>query len=131
MHFEGFSFSIPLKTKVSRNKHFILNLNQYRNAHHRVLSSAKRGYTDTIMDLDMPDVRYDKVKLWYRIHPASNRKYDLMNVACILDKFLMDALVKRRIIPDDNIAHVVWPDVEARSPDKENPRAEVFVQRLA
>lgn len=126
-------FSLPLRVRVSKKKFFILNLNNYRNAHHRVLSSAKRGYTDivldTLADFD-PLPRYKRIKVHYKVFPASNRRYDGNNVVSIVDKFLMDALVKKGVIPDDNIAHVACYHWLPMPPDKDNPRIEVHIEDL-
>ena len=123
-------FDLPLMVKVSKNKHFILNLNNYRNAHHRVLSTAKRNFTDIVLGLTLPRRRFQRIRAHYRIYPGSNRLYDGGNVVSVVDKFLMDALIKRGIIPDDNIKHVLCPVWEAMPPDRENPRIEVYIQDL-
>ena len=127
---DGFSFSVPLKVKQSKNKFFTLNLNNYRNAHHRVLNTVKRNFTDIILSMELPRVKYERVRVWYRIYPPTKRKYDLMNVVSVVDKFLMDAITKRGIIPDDNIDHVVMPKAEAMQVDRENPRVDVFIENL-
>lgn len=120
-------FAVPLKVQVSKKKHFVLNLNQYRNAHHRVLSTAKNNFTDIIMALDLPKVSFDVVTIHYQIYPTSKRKYDGMNVVSVIDKFVCDALVKRGVLPDDNINHVIGTSWEAKQVDKDNPRVEVLI----
>lgn len=124
------TFSVPLRVKVSKKKYFILNINNYRNAHHRVLSSAKRTFTDYILDLSLDFVPFDKCKLHYRYYPASNRKYDSMNVVSVIDKFVCDALIKKGVIRDDNYKIVEFPTFTPMPPDRDNPRMEVSVERL-
>jgi len=120
---------MPLKVRVSKNKFFILNLNNYRNTHHRVLSAAKRNYSDIFMSLDIPYRRYEKIRLHYKIYPASKRKFDIMNVICIQDKFLCDAMVKRGMIPDDNTKHMPkMPSAVVMPVDRINPRIEVEIE---
>jgi hypothetical protein len=120
---------MPLKVKVSSKKFFILNLNNYRNAHHRVLSTAKRNYQDIFMGLDLPYRKYEQIKLHYKIYPASNRKFDLMNVICVHDKFLCDAIVKRGMLPDDNIKHMPYmPEAKVMPVDRLNPRIEIRIE---
>jgi hypothetical protein len=125
-------FDLPLRVKVSKNKHFILNLNTFRNAHHRVLGASKRNYADLVYnlfdELGYRKIRYDRVKVWYRIYPQSKRLYDGNNPISIIDKYLMDAVVNMGIIPDDNIKHVECYHWEAMSPDKSNPRVEVYIE---
>lgn len=123
-------FSVPLKVKVSKNKHFILNMNQYRNAHHRVLSSAKRAFTDYILGLDIKFTPFDKCRLHYEYYPASNRSYDSMNVVSVVDKFVCDALIKKGVIRDDNYKIVEFPRFYPREVDRENPRIDIFIERL-
>lgn len=125
-------FDMPLKVKVSSKKFFILNLNNYRNAHHRVLSTAKRNYQDIFFNTELPDWRtYNKVKLHYIIYPSSKRKFDLLNVISIHDKFIMDAIVKRGMLPDDCIKHVPeMPTAEVKPVDKLNPRIEIHIEDL-
>jgi hypothetical protein len=45
---------LPLDVYYSKKKKFILNLNNYRNAHYRVLSTAKKIYSE---DLSRKDTR--------------------------------------------------------------------------
>lgn len=123
-------FAVPLRIHVSKNKHFQLNLNAYRNAHFRLLNSAKRNFTELVMGLDLPKETYEKVSLHYQIYPATKRKFDGMNVVSIVDKFVCDALVKRGVLPDDNIEHVVGVTWEVMEVDRENPRAVIAIQPI-
>ena len=126
------NFSMPLKVRVSSKKYFILNLNNYRNAHHRVLSTAKRNYQDIFFKIEFKNWRkFNKVKLHYIIYPASKREFDLLNVISIHDKFIMDAIVKRGMLPDDCIKHVPYmPTAEVKPVDRSNPRIEVFIEDI-
>ena len=124
-------FSVPLKMKYSKTKFFTLNLNQYRNAHHRILSNSKSNFDDYIKSLHLkekcPTVIDGKVKVTYKCFRATKHKYDLMNVASIIDKFTMDALVKEGILHDDNYLYVAWPKFIHGGVDKENPRCDVVI----
>lgn len=123
-------FSVPLRVKISKNKYFILNLNNYRNAHYRVLTSAKRTFTDYILDLDVPFTPFTKCRLHYKYYPASNRSYDSMNVVSIVDKFVCDALIKKGVIRDDNYKIVEFPTFTPMPVDRDNPRMEIEIERL-
>jgi len=41
---------LPLDVYYSKKKKFILNLNNYRNAHYRVLSTAKKIYSEDLVE---------------------------------------------------------------------------------
>jgi len=124
---DSFTFRLPLKVQVSKRNTFILNLNNYRNAHHRVLSVAKKNYHHIISGLGLPNVKYNKVKVYYKIYPPSRRLYDGSNVVSVVDKFVMDSLQKIGVIKDDDIFHVVAPTWLPCKPDKDFPRIEVTV----
>lgn len=116
---------------MSKKKKFILNQNNYRNAHHRVLSTAKKNYTDYVRALglkcDIGKTITNPIHCHYKYFPKTNRKYDSMNVISIHDKFLMDALIGCGVIVDDNYRHVLWPTFEPCAPDRDNPRMEVVL----
>jgi hypothetical protein len=47
--------NLPLQVWYSKDKKFILNLNNYRNAYFRVLSIAKKNYTQELLP-DLADL---------------------------------------------------------------------------
>ena len=53
----------PLEVWVSSNKKFILNLNNYRNTHFRVLTKAKKEYSALLAPQLRNKQCFDKVKL--------------------------------------------------------------------
>lgn len=73
----------------------------------------------------------EPVKISYVLYPPTHRELDISNVLCIVDKYLCDALVEAGLLEDDNFNHL--PQVEFRfgAVDKENPRAEAFIQPLS
>ena len=128
-------FSVPLRVSISKKKHFILNLNNYRNAHHRELSTAKNNFQDIVYGMCLKKklgFTFRKpVRVTYTYYPASQRKYDLMNVASVIDKFLMDGLIKSGVLHDDNYLYVLWPNFIHGTVDKENPRCEVRIEEVS
>lgn len=124
-----FQVSLPLSVKVSKRKTFILNLNNFRNLHYRLLNNAKQGYTDLVMAI-VPRIKLpheQKIILVYVYYAPSKRKCDVANICSIVDKFTCDGLVKAGVIKDDNTDYVaevryIWGGV-----DRDNPRCDLFV----
>lgn len=121
--------NLPLSVKVGK-KNFILNLNNYRGTHYRILTNAKNNYKALIWDL-IPSVRYDcPVEFIYTYYHGTARRIDISNPCSIIDKFACDVLTEKKVIPDDNVKWVkqvtyVWGGV-----DKKNPRCELMIKKI-
>jgi|TARA_Y100000114_G_C11743652_1_gene320401 hypothetical protein len=126
------TLTLPLEVFYTKNKKFILNLNNYRNAHYRVLSSAKKTYSDNLVEEiekwnDIP--RFDNpVDLEYVYYAKSNRRVDVSNPCSIIDKFTCDALVRVGILEDDSSKQIKSITYVYGGVDKDNPRCvlEIF-----
>tara|TARA_R110000803_G_scaffold63771_1_gene124485 strand:+ start:252 stop:641 length:390 start_codon:yes stop_codon:yes gene_type:complete len=119
---------LPLEVYYSKKKKFILNLNNYRNAHYRILSSAKRIYTDDLVPrLKVFTSFSEPVSLEYTYYARSNRRLDISNPCSIIDKFTCDALVKAEIIEDDSFKQVVEVVYKFGGVEKDNPRCELVI----
>ena len=70
--------SLPLEVYYSKNKKFILNLNNYRNAYYRILSISKKVYTDNLLPelQDLPKFT-QPVTLTYTYYSKTKRRIDL------------------------------------------------------
>lgn len=122
---------LPLEVYYSKNKKFILNLNNYRNAHYRILSSAKRIYTENLIPRLKDFKSFDKpVSLKYTYYAKSNRRLDISNPCSIIDKFTCDALVKAGIIEDDSFIQVVEVFYKFGGVEKDNPRCELIISAV-
>ena|SRR3990167_7689083 len=126
------TLKLPLSVPVSRNKTFILNLNNYRNAHFQVLDKAKKLYVDEVRAaLPSPVEKFTgQVELTYTLFQPTNRRVDISNPLSVIDKFTCDALTSLGVIPDDSAKYIpvvikVWGGV-----DKENPRAELEIREI-
>jgi hypothetical protein len=103
--------SIPSVVPVSAKKSFILNMNNYRNAHFRVLAKAKVAF-NAHMDaayrnaLPPPIPFPPPYAFEYFIMPNSHRDFDLTNVGAVVDKFVSDWLVASGLLPDDGIEFI-------------------------
>ena len=120
--------TLPLNVYYSKNKKFILNLNNYRNAHYRILSSSKKIYTENLL-LELKDLtKFTKpVTLTYIYYAKTKRRIDISNPCSVIDKFTCDALVKAGIIEDDSFKQVKEVVYKFGGFDKEKPRCELFI----
>ena len=121
--------TLPLEVYYSEKKKFILNLNNYRNAHYRVLSIAKKVYTENLVERINDYSRFDDpVSLEYVYYAKSNRRLDVSNPCSIIDKFTCDALVKAEIIEDDSFKQIKKVSYVFGGVDKNNPRCELTIK---
>ena len=119
---------LPLEVFYSKKKKFILNLNNYRNAHYRVLSIAKKLYTDNLMPrIEGFGTFSEPVTLTYTYYARSNRRLDISNPCSIIDKFACDALVKAEILEDDSFNQIKAVVYKFGGVDKDNPRCELVI----
>ena len=125
---------LPLEVFYSKKKKFILNLNNYRNAHYRVLSIAKKTYSDDLVEMiekwdDIP--RFDNpVDLEYVYYAKSNRRVDVSNPCSIIDKFTCDALVRVGILEYDSSKQIKSITYVYGGVDKENPRCRLTIKEV-
>ena len=119
---------LPLDVYYSKKKKFILNLNNYRIAHYRVLALAKKIYSEDLVTKiqDLPRFS-DPVRLTYIYYARSNRRLDISNPCSVIDKFACDALVKARIIEDDNFNQIKEVVYKFGGVDKDDPRCELVI----
>ena len=120
-------FISPLQLMVSLRKKFILNLNQYRNTHFRVLNYAKQLYKDWMKPQIIKSKKKDKIIIVYKVYANSNRHYDVGNVCCVHEKFFEDAFVELGKLPDDNKDYIPLVIYMRGGVDKDNPRVEIEV----
>ena len=115
--------TLPLEVYYSEKKKFILNLNNYRNAHYRILSIAKKVYTENLVERIKDYSRFDDpVSLEYIYYAKSNRRLDVSNPCSIIDKFTCDALVKAEVLEDDSFEQIKEVVYKFGGVDKDNPR---------
>jgi Holliday junction resolvase RusA-like endonuclease len=119
---------LPLEVYYSKNKKFILNLNNYRNAHYRILSNSKKIYTDNLIPELKELSRFtEPVTLTYTYYAKTKRRIDISNPCSIIDKFTCDALVKAGVLKDDSFEQVNKVVYKFGGFDKENPRCELLI----
>ena len=119
---------LPRKTRAA--KRVSLNMNTYRNLHHRTSNDAKKAYTKLIseqligLDIQTP------VEITYKVYKASNRRLDKMNVISVVSKFLLDAITEYGCWEDDNDMYVKTETILPTELDRVNPRVEVIIKEI-
>lgn len=118
-------FVSPLYVTLGRKK-YLLNLNTYRNLHYRVNNLCKQEYKK-IMASQMKNVKkinkkYYPIQIHYTVYPASNRRVDIGNICCVVEKYFEDALTFYGIIEDDNYDYISDVHFHIGHVDKDNPR---------
>ena len=114
----------PLSVPISKKKSWILNINNYRNAHHHVLAKSKREYFNAVRSQILRLPGWKKVAVAFVIYPKTARRMDISNVLSIHDKYLMDAVTTLGKLDDDNHHHYCRCSYEYGGIDKNNPRVE-------
>ena len=122
---------LPLEVYYSKKKKFILNLNNYRNAHYRVLSISKRLYSENLVPrLKGFNSFTEPVSLTYTYYARSNRRLDISNPCSIIDKFACDALVKAEILEDDSFKQIKEVVYKFGGVEKDNPRCKLVISKF-
>jgi hypothetical protein len=120
----------PLFCMQTKVKKFIYNLNIYRNAHYRTLSSVKIKYKAQVYNQLELMPAFTRIGLTFILYPKTRRKTDLTNVCCIHDKFFADALVESGKIPDDDYKHIVETNYRFGGVDPTYPRVEIYITEI-
>jgi hypothetical protein len=97
--------NILTSCQITKNKRFVFNMNQYRNAHYQTLNKAKRSMNTWIKLLNIKKKFRKPVSFKYYITCKSNS--DFANYGYVVDKFLQDALVKNGVLIDDSVSYVI------------------------
>lgn len=115
---------------INKKKTYYLNLNNYRNWHYQVSNTLKEEFKERMRNQlqNIAPIPVDgSIFITYILYSGSNRKRDLRNITTVIDKFLCDALVSYRIIPDDN-CNICSGFMDLYGGiDKDNPRVEVYI----
>jgi len=114
------------KTKPRKAKQwFILNLNNYRNAHYLVLNrtNAMANQIQLLPVIDYP------ITIHYEIFAKTRRSLDIDNVVSVHKKYFQDALVEMGRIEDDDFNWIVGSSESYGGVDKENPRVEITITK--
>lgn len=100
---ETHSIDVPVSVSLSRNTNWLLNLNNYRNAHFQVLNKAKVNFKNSVQSQLKALPEFLKLEsIEYTLWRDNKRNCDVANVCSVVDKFFCDALVEAGKLPDDN-----------------------------
>lgn len=111
--------------KTKKSKTFLVGLNWYRNAHHRISNTVKHHYHELVAE-QIKDKKFNKIRLHYRVYVARNGT-DGHNIRSVIEKFFLDGLVDHGSIADDNTQEYVMGDTTEYFIDKDFPRIEIEI----
>lgn len=118
--------TLPTQVWISKNKKFILNLNNYRNTHFQVLNKAKKEFKELLIELR--NLRIDgPFSLRYTLYRGTKRKCDISNILSVVDKFFCDALQEYGCIEDDDMNTIFGIEFVYGGYEKDKERVEVEI----
>lgn len=121
-------YQSPLSIPITSRKKFILNLNNYRNLHYRLLNKAKILYKDIMRgQILSKNKKYNRIFIMYTIYQSSKRKFDIGNIASIHQKFFEDALVELGALEDDRFNFIPMCMFCYGGVDTVNPRVDIEI----
>ena len=121
---------VTLSRKTVKDKRVSLNMNTYRNLHHRVNNNAKKVYSEELREqLEGLSIQ-TPVEITYKVYKASKRRLDKMNVISVVAKFLLDAITEYGCWEDDNDDFVKKETVLPTEIDRERPRVEIIIKEI-
>jgi hypothetical protein len=122
----------PLKIILPRvrvkDKSFILNLNNYRNANHHILNQSKIMYKDLMRKQILALPEFIAVEAVFINYAATATIPDTNNVCSIHSKYFGDALVELGKLPDDNPTYWKMSKELFGGIDRINPRVTIILR---
>jgi len=119
-----------LPRKTVKDKRIALNMNTYRNLHHRISNDAKKAYSEALRGQLEGLVIQTPVEVTYKVYKASKRRLDKMNVVSVVSKFLLDSITEYGCWEDDNDDHVKKETILPTELDRDNPRVEINIKEI-
>lgn len=121
---------VTLPRKTVKDKRIALNMNTYRNLHHRISNDAKKAYSEALREqLEGLSIQ-TPVEVTYKVYKASKRRLDKMNVVSVVSKFLLDSITEYGCWEDDNDDYVKKETIMPTELDRENPRVEIIIKEI-
>lgn len=119
-----------LVRKTKKDKKVAVNLNWYRNAHHRESNEAKIAYKAFMKSRIEELPRMNQIALELSIYAPNKRLFDVGNIGSITEKFFLDAMVELGKLEDDNYTFVPETSCKFAGIDKLNPRVEITIKEI-
>ena len=119
------TFSIPLDWGISSKKKISLSMNWYRNAHHHEKQKVKNMVSEYLLQYKLPKFNIYHLDLYISFNSAHRR--DLTNYSAVANKFVLDSLVERSILTDDDYKHNISYTVHPVTRDKTKPNQITYV----
>lgn len=122
----------PLSISITKGKQFILNLNNYRNAHFQTLNKSKINYKQKLKEQIENEIYYplSRIGIIYIVHKGDNRRFDIGNICSVHQKYFEDALTELGKIPDDKSENIPITVFLSGDRDKGNPRVDIRIYDL-
>jgi len=121
---------ITLPRKTVKDKRIALNMNTYRNLHHRISNDAKKAYSEALREQLRNLSIQTPVEVTYKVYKGSKRRLDKMNVISVVSKFLLDSITDYGCWEDDNDDYVKTETILPTELDRENPRVEIIIKEI-
>lgn len=121
---------VTLSRKTVKDKKIALNMNTYRNLHHRVNNDAKKIYSEMLKE-QLEGLKINTpVEITYKVYKPSMRRLDKMNVVSVVSKFLLDSITEYGCWEDDNDDYVKKETILPTKLDRDNPRVEIIIKEI-
>ena len=121
---------VTLTRKTVKDKRIALNMNTYRNLHHRISNDAKKAYSEALREQLRNLSIQTPVEVTYKVYKGSKRRLDKMNVISVVSKFLLDSITDYGCWEDDNDDYVKTETILPTELDRENPRVEIIIKEI-
>ncbi len=121
---------VDIERKTMRPKRYYINMNTYRNLHHRVNGTLKKMYLEAVRE-QLEGIKIETpCEITYKVYKPSKRKLDKMNVISVTSKFLLDAITELGCWEDDNDDFVKTETILPTEYDKNNGRVEITIKTI-
>lgn len=121
---------IDIERKTMKPKRYYINMNTYRNLHHRVNGMLKKKYLEAVRE-QLEGIKIETpCEIVYKVIKPSKRRLDKMNVISVTSKFLLDAVTELGCWEDDNDDFVKTETILPTEYDKNNGRVEILIKSI-